>query len=417
MFEIEKQKLFQVLSNEILTDLLDEFNAIVAGGVISRIFSGRDTSTSDVDVYFRSKDDLAEVLYGIRGTSNIVFDYTEKSVMIKSDETVVQFILIDTFQSAEDIFSKFDFTCVMGAYDFKTNEFILHPEFLLHNSQRVLKFNTNTMYPIISAMRVDKYKKEGYKISRFEYVKILMTIMNLNINSWDEFDKQMGRFYGIGASGLVELNKNCEFSIEAVLNSMQEIGATTMVSPHERHKKEIYDYNKFVLDITGIKPYSFKFLGGVYSPIAPTSDGVCSGFVVVTDSNKHCYQEPSDIGIDQNKVYKYVKKDGERYFSYNDSSFEYKIGDTVSPRNPSSSSSGLYCVYSTGIVGCQYSEKEDAVLLECEILDRQKDIKIEAYNPSAMVVLNRLKVIREVPKDERVKGSILHGFIKEECPF
>jgi hypothetical protein len=38
---------------------------------------------------------------------------------------------------------------------------VLHEDFLKHNSQRILKFNPTTDFPIISALRVQKYEDKG----------------------------------------------------------------------------------------------------------------------------------------------------------------------------------------------------------------------------------------------------------------
>ena len=64
---------------------------------------------------------------------------------------------------------------------FLEDNFILHKDFLRHNSQKTLRVNTATDYPIISALRVDKYKKKGYSISKGEFIKILMIINRLDL--------------------------------------------------------------------------------------------------------------------------------------------------------------------------------------------------------------------------------------------
>jgi len=163
----EIKKIFENMSDT-LSVILEEEKAIIAGGIISRIFSGRSTKDSDVDVYFRSAESLARTLYAIGGTENIVTDWTDKSIMIKSGKNgcIVQFIIIDYFENAFQIFDKFDFTCVMGAYDLGIEDevsscFVFHEDFMMHNAQRKLVYNPKTEFPVISALRVHKYEKEG----------------------------------------------------------------------------------------------------------------------------------------------------------------------------------------------------------------------------------------------------------------
>ena len=106
-YQNEIHKIFEGVSDS-LGEILEEEKVIIAGGIISRVFSGRKTKDADVDVYFRSKESLARVLYGIEGTGNIVVDWTDKSIMIKSgkDGCIVQFVIIDYFEDAYKIYKR-----------------------------------------------------------------------------------------------------------------------------------------------------------------------------------------------------------------------------------------------------------------------------------------------------------------------
>src|SRR5690606_3144507 len=90
---------------------------------------------------------------------------TQRSIMIGDKENIHQLMWFKYFNTAQDIFNSFDFTVCMGAFDFETEEFIFHPDFFKHNSQRYLKFNTGTDFPVMSLLRVDKYRQKGYDIS------------------------------------------------------------------------------------------------------------------------------------------------------------------------------------------------------------------------------------------------------------
>jgi len=45
-------------------------------------------------------------------------------------------------------------------------------------------------------MRVDKYKNKGYRISKPESIRVLLTILNTNITDYKSLKEQMGGMYG-----------------------------------------------------------------------------------------------------------------------------------------------------------------------------------------------------------------------------
>lgn len=130
---------------------------------------------------------------------------------------MLQLICFDTFDTPKKIFDTFDFTVCMGCYDFKKEKFVLHSDFLKHNSQRILMFNDKTRFPIVSALRVDKYKQKDYTISKTEYLRIILTCMDLHIDNYEDLKEQLGGMYGVNgdpgtATGYYcpyELNDKC----------------------------------------------------------------------------------------------------------------------------------------------------------------------------------------------------------------
>ena len=111
---------------------------------------------------------------------NAYVQYDEFGAIIQIENVPIYY---DYYETAEDIFKHFDYTINMAAYNLNTGEFSCHECFMLHNSQRVLQFNTGTRFPIISALRVQKYKERGYNISRKEFMKLLLSINKLNNGS------------------------------------------------------------------------------------------------------------------------------------------------------------------------------------------------------------------------------------------
>jgi len=386
-FNFESSKMLSGMSDEML-EALSSNHAIIAGGIVSRVFSGRSIEGADIDVYFRNSKDLAETLYKIEGTKDIVFDYTDKSIMIKSDDTVIQFIIIDYFQEPKDIFERFDFTCVMGAYDIEKDEFEFHPDFLLHNAQRKLVYNPKTMFPIISALRVDKYKREGYNISKMEYLKILISIMGLAITSWDEAEKQFGKFYGTSLANVIrEETKKKEFSVPALLEEISIFEFEyEKTGTKEFGQKNISNFDKFVTEITGYKPSVYKWGNNKYFKIRNDIK------IVVNDYSVEKYGQVFIDTVDTSKVYKYVKeKDGVLYSNFKNS-FKYVIGE-----NAVDNSNGLFFYYRSGMSCCKSEYKfEKRVMIECEVVKYKHGGDL----PETLVVCSEVKVLRIVPDSE-----------------
>lgn len=155
-YEFEKKKLKQYIGEDLYRDL-KKYNCIIAGGFICSLFTKREIN--DVDVYFRSKKELGKFLRN-EMRNEWVISATNKAILFKKNGIDIQFIHFKYYKNAREIFKTFDFTVCMGAYDFNKEEFILHEDFLKHNSQRILMYNEQTAFPIISALRVDKYKNK-----------------------------------------------------------------------------------------------------------------------------------------------------------------------------------------------------------------------------------------------------------------
>ena len=200
-----------------------DLGAYLAGGAITSVFTNKDIN--DYDLYFRDAESFAKFfglwLDGDFGAS-VVLSATNKSITIHfpNEEVIVQAIYYKWFPSAEDIFDDFDFTVNMGAYCFKEGMFILHKDFLRHNAQRYLEVNTNTSFPLITALRVEKYKTKGYNISKANFLKIMFSVMKLNIKDWEDLKEHIGGMYGLKVAELFNTEK--EFSVEEVLSQLSD---------------------------------------------------------------------------------------------------------------------------------------------------------------------------------------------------
>jgi hypothetical protein len=229
-------------------DLLKEAKAVLAGGAITSLFCNREIN--DFDVYLPSKKVLFDILYDIYVTKDSglwVNHITKKSIMTKNNfeasEANVQLILCQYFEKIQDIFSAFDFTVCMGAYDFGREVFVLHEDFLRHNAQRVLRFNPGTLYPLISLLRVSKYQEKGYNISKRDYTAIAVTCSKIKFDNWDKVEDQLAGMYGLAIDEVFDTEKEC--SADEVLEQLSKLeldfGMYPDNSQNKREEREIVE--------------------------------------------------------------------------------------------------------------------------------------------------------------------------------
>ena len=167
----------------------------VAGGCLTSLSTNKEVN--DIDIYFPDRKSLTAAIQWMQDDGAWCCFISEKSITYTCGGITYQFIYYDFYEKPEDIFNHFDFTINMCAYSSLTKEIVQHNNFMMHNAQRHLSFNPDTKFPIISALRVDKYQQRGYKIPRNEFVKIMLAVNKLEINSWQEFKNQCGNLYGL----------------------------------------------------------------------------------------------------------------------------------------------------------------------------------------------------------------------------
>ena len=246
-FTRQKQQALDLIGDW-LGDILRESDAIVAGGAILSIFT--QTEVSDIDVYFRSREDLVRAfVLATKDWDNIYLGHTDKSITIKdrTTDSIVQFIYFDYFNGAEEVFKAFDFTVCMAAielYEDKEPTLVLHPDFLVDVASRTLHFNRGTRFPYISLIRTKKYQDKGYKIGKGHLLAIAAACATRPITNWDEAKEQLGGVYGDAIQA--EIDEHSEFSQDALDKVMTTIREHT----HAIHSLE-HDYEKAWYDLTG----------------------------------------------------------------------------------------------------------------------------------------------------------------------
>lgn len=187
-------------------------NAYVAGGAVTSVFTGKDIN--DVDLYFKSRRAFELGVYQAYEDGLWCVAASKRAVTFADrGDNIAQLMHFDFFPTAHDIFAAFDFTVVMGALDLDVKDammiplhygeptilnsgFVLHPDFLKHNSQRFLRFNPGTRYPLASACRVLKYQQRGYTIGKGDIMKVALAVRGVKIDTWDDLKDQIGGAYG-----------------------------------------------------------------------------------------------------------------------------------------------------------------------------------------------------------------------------
>lgn len=389
MYEFEKIKLYNYLGENLVDDL-HHFNAIVAGGTITSLFSGNEIN--DIDIYFKRKDDALNFVTEVINTEWII-SLTDKAVLFRYNGIECQVIFFDYFKTADDIFNSFDFTVCMGAFDFEKEEFILHDNFLKHNSQRILKFNKNTSFPIISALRVQKYENKGYKISKPEFLRIVLTINQLEINTYEQLKEQIGGMYGVNYDNLLEPKDDEKFNLNKIIDKMSDliVDDSYFALPQDSFYIEIDD---LITVVSGEKVKIFEFKDNYY---------YVRDFSKVNNEMKEEKRDFYDI-IDINdvikpgdKFYKFVEKRDDKYFSYYDNEFEYKIGEIVIANKNKEDCWGRYGLYVEELKNVNYAtynNRENNVLIELELKNVDDILSFNNLR------LKKAEFIREVPENE-----------------
>lgn len=229
---------YQTERRQIMTALPTHFDhAFVAGGAITSVFTG--AKINDVDLYFKSKAAFELGVYQAYEDGLWCVAASKRAVTFASGKDVAQLMHFDFFPTAHDIFAAFDFTVVMGALDLDTGKkqkynpvsfefddvgedapnsgFVFHADFLKHNSQRFLRFNPGTRYPLASACRVLKYQQRGYTIGKGDMMKIALAVRGVRIETWDDLKDQIGGAYG---DKVVLGREHEEFTLSAAIEAL-----------------------------------------------------------------------------------------------------------------------------------------------------------------------------------------------------
>lgn len=200
----------------------------IAGGAVTSVFTN--SNINDVDIYFATREDFETAVFQAYEDGLWCVASSKRSVTFSDQGRVVQLMHFEFFPTPADVFDAFDFTINMGAYDLSKAEFVLHDDFLKHNSQRFLRFHPGTRYPLASAARVLKYLQRGYTLSKSDMLKIVLASRKTQIESWEDLADQIGGAYG---DKVLLRTEGQEYSIEAAIAALtvDDEGNDTWIVP------------------------------------------------------------------------------------------------------------------------------------------------------------------------------------------
>lgn len=220
-----------------LTSGMTKFaGSYVAGGALTSVFTRQ--KINDYDLYFKSVEAFRDAIETAYDHGFWCVDVSKRAVTFACGDEVYQMMHFGFFPEASDVFAAFDFTCCMAAYDVDADAMVLHEDFLTHCSQRFLRFNPGTRYPLASAVRVLKYQERGYSIGKGDLLRIALACRSVEIASWDDLKDQIGGAYG----DKIMLAADGEFSNEAAIAALKPDDIWTKAPTDEQpsHADEMF---------------------------------------------------------------------------------------------------------------------------------------------------------------------------------
>lgn len=192
--KVYSEKLLSYLPLYVI-DAAKNSEAYLAGGALTSLFT--DSKINDFDFYFKDGNKCADFIESIQGAV-VVLQVTKRSITLKENNIgcIIQCIIFEYFDNAYNIFDKFDFTINMCAFDFSQNTFYMDDRFLPDLILRRLVINPNTLYPINTVFRIQKYKNRGYSISQEEILKLCILNSKQNIVTYGDLLNQISGIYG-----------------------------------------------------------------------------------------------------------------------------------------------------------------------------------------------------------------------------
>ena len=263
----------------------------------------------------------------------------------------------------------------------------MHKDFLKDNANRKLVFNTNTAFPLVSGTRVKKYIMKGYEIDSLELTKVLLSINKLKINSYEDLEKHLGGMYGENILNFTREEKEKEFSLDNILEKLNLYYYEEHEFIRENNEmKTILSIDEPMLRFQKLLDYSISYFEyrGLYYMYIKENDYVRLDKDIVNENpDLYIKDEINNSLYKTIFLYKFVHKIGDKYYSFYDKDYEYKVGNIQIPNNKY-----LYACKAKDLKNATYRDYKDKAILKCEV-----DLNdITNFNESQLEV-TKLKVL------------------------
>ena len=402
-YKKEKNKLKRLLPETF--KILKNYNCYIAGGAITSLFTGQDIN--DIDIYFKDKSELFRLLYEKFSYEYIIY-ISKKAITFKlSNEETIQFVYMNYYDKAHNIFNDFDFTINMGAFDIQKDKFILHEDFLKDNTQKKLVININTAFPLVTGTRILKYQQKGYTINNLEMTKLMLTINKKPIRSYKKLEEQLGGMYGENILELTKEDKEKKFSMDNIIDKLNHYYDEDHIFNRENNEmKKILDIDNDIIRWQTLLNYKlpyFKYKEDYYIYLKK-EDYIRIDKKAIDIYSKLIYQM-KDIEKALEKtiiLYKFVHKKGDKYFSFYDEDYEYKNGEIQEPKYKNE---WLYLRKFDELPSASYAYEKDKALLKCSVnIQDLNNLMIKGD-----ILTKKLKVldIKDLSNNENIEKDIL----------
>lgn len=380
-----EDKFFKEFKDKQLLKELSKHGGYVAGGCFTSLATNKDIN--DFDIYFKDSDSLFNAVQYMQDEQYHCAFISDKSITFVKAwgelKLTYQFIYYNYYINVSEIFDEYDFTVNMCGYDAKSDKFYCHPQFLLHNAQRHLSVNTGTRFPILSALRIQKYKERDYKINKSDFLKLMFAINKTPIDTWDEFIGQVGGWYGFNHIDIEQLKGESDFSLDLAIDLISNTDFDVDPPVHELCSVP-YECIPYIVSKKPVRTVVDKDGNKLFSELNEFYTGDHLNLINTVEVSLKEY-----LG---DYVYKWVNKDMSAPYK---SGFKYSVGDWVEARNDFGYDGRLYV---SNEVLTSYANNS-RTLLVCEYCE---DDYIKPPFGNALT-FSKVKPIRVLSYDEAVK--------------
>lgn len=380
-------------------DAMKKHNVMVAGGVFTSAFSK--TQVNDIDCYFHSERDLINFVVYLAEDHGFLrcTSFTDKSLTFVSDSVQLQLIYFKYFEDLHHVFKSFDYTINMCGWDSSTDELVYNENFFPDLAARRLSFNKDTDYPLVSALRIQKYVSRGFSISRSETIKVMLAVANIKIDTVEDFVAQVGGMYGNSVMHYLDQMKG-EFTVEKAMNALAkaEVSSTLQIGdkdvshvPSESVDMRValsalINKDKFLDGGWYVDPSNTKY--AKYKTINGRSDSIPVSIAYMFAKDK---QVKTKEGEDKSVIlYKWVTKDdNDRLCSIYQNNFKYPYSGVLED----TSGKGMFMLYDHEVEDHYFKDKATHLIVATA--------KVSDLSQSGKQLLSKkINIIFAIPREQ-----------------